>query len=249
MAVVVPAIGQQQWGDPLNNALLGLDAAIQGKADLTSLSAINTQIQSVQLAATQANNTANTALTAAQNVPGTITVSSTAPTSHPIGTYWDDGTGLKRWNGTSWQPPNYYRPVMSKQNTNLNPTTASYTAGTTYSFTSAQWPSVSFVVPPSGQAFFSISAALKNATSGGSNTIFCSWLTSGGYVDNSVNEYKAVSAEQISRVYATRRTLITGMTPGSQVVVTPCWVASALPSSGTSAQIFSGQLVVEPVPY
>lgn len=246
MAVVVPAIGQQQWGDPLNNALLGLDAAIQGKADLASLSAINTQIQSVQLAAAQANTTANSALTAAQNVPGTIKVSVSPPTSPAVGAYWDDGTGLKRWNGSSWQPPNYYRPVMSKQVTNLNPTTG---AGTQNLFTSAQWPAVSFTVPPSGQAWISIGASIRNASVGNGFTMFCAWKASGGFTESYALEYKGISTEQLSRVYATRRILVTGMTPGAAVVITPLWFASSLPSSGTTAMVGNGQLTVEPVPY
>lgn len=243
MAVIVPAIGQLLWGEPLNNALLGLDAAIQGKVSTAEFANLTAQVAAIQVQASNAQTTANLALTTSQNVPGTITVSGTAPSSPTTGKYWDNGANLYRWNGTSWQPPNYIRPTVTTQVS--FPSIGSVVAGVWTDFTSGQWTPITVVVPPSGMVKVTIGASVRN-TNTTTSTGWCGWRASGAVTkasggDNSVSTIGA-------RVYASRAFVLTGMTPGLNLTITPQHMFSSVGASTSVTAADSGQLIVEPLP-
>jgi len=241
MAVVVPAIGQLLWGEPLNNALLGLDAAIQGKVNQADFNTLTSQVAAVQVQASNAQATANNALTTANNVPGTIKVGITAPPSPTPGQYWDNGSNLFRWTGSSWQPPNYLRPVI----TNWVSSPATYASPNFTDYTSAQWPPAVVTVPPSGQVKVTITGAVQN-TNNGTSTGWMTWRASGA-ITKSASEDNSISTWG-SRLFGTRVYILTGMTPGTTLTVTPQYAFSSVNPSGTITRATNGQLILEPLP-
>ncbi|MFD5107252.1 GDSL-type esterase/lipase family protein [Streptomyces cinereoruber] len=114
-------------------------------------------------------------------------------------------------------------------------------SGASVDFPAADWAPVTFTVPSSGAAYVTISAAL-HTTAGPTATVWALWRASGGYTPSSPS--RGLSAHGPSRVYASRRYLLTGMKPGERVTITPQWNIN----TGTKSQIhFSGgQLLVEP---
>ncbi|MEU4078949.1 hypothetical protein DEJ45_32455 [Streptomyces venezuelae] len=112
---------------------------------------------------------------------------------------------------------------------------------TSNDFPAADWAPITFTVPSSGAAYVTISAAL-HTTAGPTATVWALWRASGGYTPAS--PARGLSAHGPSRVYASRRHLLTGMKPGERVTITPQWNIN----TGTKAQVhFSGgQLLVEP---
>ncbi len=244
MAVIVPSIGQLLWGEPLNNALLGLDAAIQGKVSAAEFTNLTAQVAAIQVQASNAQSTANNALTVANNVPGTITVSATAPVSPTAGKYWDNGANLFRWNGTSWQPPNYVRPTVSNQVS--MPSLGSLTAGTFTDFTTGQWPSVTVTVPPSGRVKVTIGGAVRN-TNTSTSTAWLAWRATGTITLGTPYENRAVSA-QSGRTYASRSYMLQSLTAGEQLTIIPNLMFSSIGASTTITGVTDGQLIVEPLP-
>lgn len=242
MAVIVPSIGQLLWGEPLNNALLGLDAAIQGRASQADLFTLTQQVAAIQVTANNAQSTANNALTTAQNVPGTIKVSVTAPVSPTAGQYWDNGTNLFRWNGSSWQPPNLIRPSIS----NWVSSPATYTAGAFTDFTSGQWAPITVTVPPSGQVRVTIGAAVIN-TNTTTSTGWATWRASGATTINTTYENRSVTTIG-ARTYASRVYVITGLTAGTSLTITPQYMFSSVNASATITSVTNGQLIVDPLP-
>lgn len=132
------------------------------------------------------------------------------------------------------------RPVKSEQVSNppFNAT------GTAVDFTSGAWPPLAFTVPSSGMVHVTVSAAIKN-TNSATSTVWCTYRMSGGYTAATQLEGGGLSSEGNSRVYASRRKLFTGLTPGTTVTITPQWQISS--GSSSTAQILGGQLVAEPV--
>ncbi len=244
MAVIVPALGQLLWGEPLNNALLGLDAAIQGKVSIAEFATLTSQVAAIQVQASNAQTTANQALTVANNVPGTITVSGTAPASPTTGKYWDNGANLYRYNGTSWQPPNFIRPSVSNQVS--FPAIGSVVAGTWTDFTSGQFPPVTVTVPPSGMVKVTIGGAVRN-TNSTTSTGWMSWRASGAVTMGSPHENRGVSTYG-ARTYASRTFTITGMTAGLSLTITPQYWFSSVGASTSVTGATDGQLIVEPIP-
>lgn len=244
MAVIVPAIGQLLWGEPLNNALLGLDAAIQGKVSVSEFTTLTAQVAAIQVQATNAQTTANNALNVANNVPGTITVSATAPASPITGKYWDNGANLFRYDGVSWQPPNYIRPSVSTQVS--MPAIGSVVSGTWTDFTSGQWAPITVTVPPSGQVKVTIGAAVRN-TNTSTSTGWVAWRASGTITMGTPYENRGVSTAA-GRTYASRTYIISGMTPGEGLTITPTYYFSTVGASTTVTGATDGQLIVEPYP-
>jgi hypothetical protein len=181
--------------------------------------------------------TATRAYTAAA---GGVTVGSVAPGAPYTGQLWDSGDGLRRWAGTEWRYLKY-DPQVSRQL--LAPT--SYPSTAVYvDFTAAQWPPLTFTVPPSGSVWISVGGAMQNQASS-TSTIWMVWRASGGYTQGAVAA-NGVSAAG-NRVYATRRVLVTGLTPGASVTLTPQWYVSSVGTVGTQTFTTDGQLSVEPV--
>ncbi len=243
MAVIVPAIGQLLWGEPLNNALLGLDAAIQGKVSTAEFVTLTSQVAAIQVQATNAQSTANNALNVANNVPGTITVSATAPASPTTGKYWDNGANLFRYNGTSWQPPNYIRPSVSTQVS--MPAIGSLVAGSFTDYTSGQWAPITVTVPPSGQVKITIGGAPRN-TNTTTSTAWMGWRASGATI-LAASENNSLST-QGSRAYGSRVYIISGLTSGEGLTITPQYQVSSVGASTSVTSVAGGQLIVEPLP-
>lgn len=243
MAVIVPAIGQLLWGEPLNNALLGLDSAIQGKTNTTDFVALQAQVNAVQVQASNAQSTANSALAAAANVPGVITVSGIPPAGATPGQYWDNGANLFRYNGTSWQPPNYATPQTSNQISSPSPGT--WVLNTNTDFTGGQWPPITFTVPASGRAKITIGAGLRNTFST-TATGWAMWRASGGFVMGG-GVINGISTQN-GRTYASRTYILSGMTPNTSVTITPQYYFSAVGGTSAITEIEGGQLIVEPIP-
>lgn len=242
MAVIVPAIGQLLWGEPLNNALLGLDAAIQGKVSTAEFANLTAQVAAIQVQASNAQTTANNALNVANNVPGTITVSGVAPSTPTTGKYWDNGANLYRYNGTSWQPPNYIRPTV----TNQASSPGAFVAGVWTDFTSGQWPPITVVVPPSGQVKVTVSSAVANNNTD-SSTGWCGWRASGA-TTFAAGEKNGVASRGNGRTYASRTYVLTGMTAGLNLTITPQYMFSSVNASQAITYVKESQLLVEPIP-
>ena len=104
-------------------------------------------------------------------------------------------------------------------------------------FTSGQWPALTFIFPPSGIVFVTVSADVQN-TNTATSTAWATYRVSAGSAtwqgDNGLSG--------VSRTYASRRTLVTG-TPGSSVTLTPQWYISS--GNASTAQVVNGTLTVE----
>lgn len=135
------------------------------------------------------------------------------------------------------------RPLQTTQAISLdNP---SPVAGAWTDFTSGQWPAVTFTVPPSGEAHVTVGAECYN-DHGTTSTTRVAWRASGGYT-----KAADFGVDVGGRTFATatRRYLLTGMTPGASVTITPVYRLSNVPDygSGEAASVHHGNLIVEPV--
>ncbi|MEV7422877.1 hypothetical protein [Streptomyces sp. NPDC091212] len=171
---------------------------------------------------------------------GGITVGAVAPPSPHLGQQWDSGDGPRRWDGTQWRYLSL-QPQVSRQLQNL---TAYSPTQTWVDFTAAQWAPLTFVVPPSGAAFISIGGTVQN-TATTASTAWMGWRASGGYTQ-AAGDSTALSCWG-SRVYATRRTLVNGMTPGASVTLTAAWNVSSVGVVGSTTRTMNGEITVEPV--
>lgn len=171
--------------------------------------------------------------------PGGILPSSTAPSTPYIGQYYDDGTGLLRWNGSAWRQVNPYAPVTSSQISQPG----SFSAGTFTDFPSGNWATLTFTVPPSGKMWISVGAALMNINSG-TSTGWLAWRASGG-VTEAASELNGLSTYG-SRNYGSRR-VIRSWTPGISVTLTPQYLFSSVGALSTVTRCTDGLLAVEPI--
>ncbi|MGW6603333.1 hypothetical protein [Streptomyces sp. NPDC055036] len=169
--------------------------------------------------------------------PGGILPDATA-TGYYAGQYRDNGTGLERYTGSTWKPVGPFLPQQTTQAGEPNYATT----GAFVNFTTAQWPALTFTVPPSGMVWISISGAPLN-TNTTSSTVWMAWRASGGYTE-AASEDNGLSASG-GRTYATRRVLRSGLTPGASVTLTPQWQISSIGAGIT--RVTNGQLTVEPV--
>lgn len=104
------------------------------------------------------------------------------------------------------------------------------------------------VVPPSGKMFVSISGLLSPASTTVGDDLFYTWTAQGssGWSDNLPRQTKQFASTANAVCAGTRRTLLTGLTPGDVVRVQPAYgTGGALTSSAFTAM--NGQLLVEPV--
>lgn len=112
-------------------------------------------------------------------------------------------------------------------------------------YTSSAWPRPVFVAPPSGRAYVTISAALSN-TSTDRSTCWAAWRATGNmgfaYSDSNRTGLSAMGV----RIIASRRLLLTGMTPGETITIIPQWNISS--GDADTATTFGGALLVEPAP-
>lgn len=130
------------------------------------------------------------------------------------------------------------RPVTSAQVSNLDdpsPTPVTWT-----DISSAVWPPVTFTVPASGMAYITVGAEAENLSSSTATTVV-SFRLSGG-----VTQAPAFGREAGGNgiIMGSRRSLVTGMPPGTSVTVTPAYRMSSL--SG-ARHVRTGNLIIEPV--
>lgn len=116
---------------------------------------------------------------------------------------------------------------------------------TTTDYSNSAWPRPQFVAPPSGRAYVTISAAIANYNTDAS-TIWASWRATGsmGYTYSNL-QLTGLSAQAV-RIVASKRLMITGMTPGETITIIPQWNISS--GSASTADTFDGVLLVEPAP-
>lgn len=171
--------------------------------------------------------------------PGGILPATTAPTGLYVGQYYDNATGLLRWNGTNWRQISPYTPLMQPQVSQPG----SFTAGGFTDFPSVNWPTLSFTVPPSGLVWISIGGAVQN-TNTTTSSGWVAWRASGG-VTEVASELNGVSTVG-ARTYATRRVL-RSWTPGASVVLTAQYLFSSVGALSTVTRATDGLLAVEPV--
>ncbi|GHB52498.1 hypothetical protein GCM10010331_45150 [Streptomyces xanthochromogenes] len=108
---------------------------------------------------------------------------------------------------------------------------------------------ITAVVPPSGKVFVSISGLMSPSSPTVGNGLWFSWTASGtsGWTDQLSSQVKqAASINYNAACAGTRRTLLTGMTPGDVVRFRPAYgTNSSLSATTFLAQ--NGQFVIEPV--
>jgi hypothetical protein len=141
--------------------------------------------------------------------------------------------------GTKRQVREYLRPSSSLQSAN-----PPFNQVATYvDFTSSAWAPITVTVPPSGMVRVTISANAEN-TNTSTSTCHVTWRASGA-TTVTASAFNSVTAAG-GRLAASRTRLITGMTPGAALTITPQWNIS----SGTSstATISGGTLEVTPIP-
>jgi hypothetical protein len=171
--------------------------------------------------------------------PGGILPATTAPTGLYVGQYYDNATGLLRWNGSAWRQISPYTPLSQAQISQPG----SFTAGPFTDFPSGNWPTLSFTVPPSGLVWISIGGAVMN-TNTTTSSGWMAWRASGG-VTETASEANGLSTVG-ARTYATRRVL-RSWTPGASVVLTPQYLFSSVGTLTTTTRADNGLLTVEPV--
>ncbi|QXE36215.1 hypothetical protein KQY30_20170 [Streptomyces sp. GMY02] len=163
-----------------------------------------------------------------------------AATGYYVGQYRDNGTGLQRWNGSAWRTVSPSSPVVSNQVS----MPGSFSTGSFVDFTALQWPPITTTVPPSGIVAISIGAAVANTASGAASA-WAAWRATGA-LTQSASEANAVSAVG-SRTYATRRVIVSGLTPGASLTVTPQYQVNSSGTVGAVTRVSDGQLSVEPL--
>lgn len=173
--------------------------------------------------------------------PGGILPSTSSPASPYTGQYWDDGTFLRRWNGSTWRVVSAISPTVVNQVS----MPGSFSTGAFTDFPSGNWGTATVTVPQSGMVKVSIAAAVANTVSG-TATAWCGWRASGTttLAASEINSVATVGA----RTYAGRSYVLTGMTPGTSLVITPQYQFSAVGTIGAVTRCSDGQLVVEPMP-
>lgn len=142
--------------------------------------------------------------------------------------------------GTKRQLRELIRPSTSDQ---VSMPTFS-TTGSFVDFTSGQWPPVTVTVPPSGQVKVTVGAAVAN-TNSSTSTAWATWRASGAttFAASEKNSVTTIGA----RTYASRSYVLSGMTPGAALTITPQWNVSSAGTPGSVTRVSDGQLIVEPV--
>lgn len=165
---------------------------------------------------------------------------------------WESSTDYV-WNGTAWErTSNLPTPVQSAQGGDITGG-ASIPPGlvgdsTWRDVSSSVWAPLVFTVPQSGRVYVTISAWIENRYES-SSTIWASYRASGGGMtsgtDSTVMDKRALSVRN-GRLVASKRALVTGLTPGASVTLTPAFFCTAVASDVTISALRQGVLIMEP---
>lgn len=143
--------------------------------------------------------------------------------------------------GTKRQVREVVRPSVSDQ---VSMPAAFTPAGSFVDFTAGQFPPVTVTVPPSGSVRVTIGGAVAN-TNSGSATAWMTWRASGAVTYSASEKNSVVTIG--ARTYASREVVLSGMTPGAALTITPQWNVSSAGTVGSVTRISDGQLSVEPI--
>ncbi|WP_032916700.1 phage baseplate assembly protein V [Streptomyces rimosus] len=141
-------------------------------------------------------------------------------------------------------PASSIRPLATTQSRQPKYLTSSFTA-----FPEDDMAGIRAVVPASGKMWITISGKLSPPSAAAGNDMWYSWLLTGSssWKDTWIHRYKQIDVSNFLAVgSASRRTLVTGLTPGEVVRVTPVYGTDSS-TNVTSFTAQDGQLVVEPV--
>jgi hypothetical protein len=141
------------------------------------------------------------------------------------------------------------RPVERAQTATISNTEFTGTVNTWTDLPTAKWQPLTFVVPPSGQVYVTLSANVGTKDSTSSATTWASWRGTGGGIASgtasTLTDPRGVSARENSRCFASKRVRVTGLTAGASVTLTPIYFLSTTPGAGSI--IGQGTLIVEPI--
>ena len=141
--------------------------------------------------------------------------------------------------GTKRQLREYIRPSSSLQSAN-----PPFNVVATYvDFLSGSWAPITVTVPPSGMVRVTISGNAEN-TNTATSTCHVTWRASGA-TTITASTFNSLTAAG-GRLAASRTRLITGLTPGASLTITPQWNISS--GSSSTATISGGTLEVTPLP-
>lgn len=115
----------------------------------------------------------------------------------------------------------------------------------TVDYSSTAWPRPQFVVPPSGRAYITVSASIQNLNTD-TSTIWAAWRATGNLGYALTDLQRTGLSAQAKRVVGSKRTLLTGLTPGETITVIPQWNISS--GNSSSAATFNGEIIIEPAP-
>lgn len=115
----------------------------------------------------------------------------------------------------------------------------------TVDYSNAAWPRPQFVVPPSGRAYITVSASIANYNTD-TSTIWAAWRATGSLGYSFVDLSRTGLSAQAVRVVGSKRTLLTGLTPGETITIVPQWNISS--GSASKAETSSGAILIEPAP-
>lgn len=176
------------------------------------------------------------------------------PSPQPGMGLWESGTKYV-WNGTAWErTSNLPTPVQSAQGVDITggPSIPPGLIGsaTWNDVSSDVWAPLTFTVPQSGRVYITISAWIENRYES-SSTIWASYRASGGGMtsgtSSTVMNKRGISVRN-GRLVCSKRILVTGLTPGASVTLTPAYFTGAVASDITISALREGVLIMEPSP-
>lgn len=176
------------------------------------------------------------------------------PSPSPGMCLWESGTKYV-WNGTIWERiSNLPTPVQSSQATDLTGGPGippGLTGSATWNdVSSAAWAPLVFTVPQSGRAYLTVSGWIEQRYDS-SSTIWLSYRASGGGMttgtSDTVMNKRALSVRN-GRLVASKRVLVTGLTPGATITLTPVYYTGPVASDITISCLRQGVLIMEPAP-
>jgi hypothetical protein len=149
----------------------------------------------------------------------------------------------------SWLPDGLYlyasgqwQPMAGRVYTSQVTAPPFTTTGSYIDFTSAQWPAVSCVVPPSGMVTCVISGELANSNDAASLCRISPRFS--GALTEAPSNLSALWVTGPGVVGASRERYLGGMSPGSVLTATPNWYISS--GSSATASVANGRLMLRP---